>query len=122
MKQLLSRTRRSDVTFRRNGRITICARSAKAIGLRPGDSINILADGPEYFLYAVHHDNSDAGHVARVHRSNGPVGSFVANSVDLCRSLLSSVGIAADRASFFTGVPLLRAGRTLLPIITTNPL
>ena len=41
MIKLLQRTRRPDITFCRNGRISITARVVRLLSLQPGDSINI---------------------------------------------------------------------------------
>ena len=43
MIKLLERTRRPDITFSRNGRISITARVVRLLSLQPGDSINVAS-------------------------------------------------------------------------------
>lgn len=50
MQSLLPITRRPDVTFYANGRIDVTSRIVKMLGIKPGDVIDIAADGKEYYL------------------------------------------------------------------------
>lgn len=121
MTQLITTTRRSDITFCRDGRIYITAAVAAALKLRPGDSINIFADNGEYYIFAV--PNTDNGrHHAKVYATKRGGRNFRAISVKLSRRLLDSCGITAQRAAFATGNAICLFGRTYIPIITKHPL
>ncbi|GEM_PF-957903 len=121
MKQLISTTRRPDITFCRDGRIHITAAVAAALQLQPGDSINVYADDGEFYVFAV----PNAGHGrfhARIYPTKQGCRNFRANSARLARRLLDACGISAHYAAFATGNPICLFGRTYIPIITKHPL
>lgn len=120
MINLLENTRRHDITFFRNGRIIICARIVRALGLSPGDTINVALKDNEYLLYAVH--NIIGRHQARCYPTKRGSHNFCANSIKLCRSLLDSCGISSSRASFMAGEPIILQSKKYIPIITAHPL
>lgn len=138
MKKLLEHTRRPDISFNRNGTIRITARVARILSLCPGDTINIAVsnggnpDQPahgatrtspaEYLLYATHHVNNTGRHEAQCYPTKTGSKNFCANSVRLCRSLLDSVGVKADKASFMIGEAFERGDTTYLAIITRQSL
>ena len=51
MKSLITNSRRHDITFRSDGRIDISAHIARKLSLAPGDVIDIVEDGGEWYLY-----------------------------------------------------------------------
>ena len=71
MKSILTRTRRHDLTFYRNGRIDITSRVAKMLGLTAGDVIDIAIEGMEYYLYVAHNGTDITGrHEAQLYATN----------------------------------------------------
>lgn len=122
MYKLLEQTRRPDITFQLNGIIRITARVARILSLRPGDAINIIVTDGEYLLYAVHHDNLIGRYEAQCYRSKRGGENYCANSVSLCRSMLSIVGSRNNRVSFMVGESTERSGVVYVPIITFKPL
>lgn len=122
MIKLLEHTRRPDITFCRNGRILITARVARILSLRPGDTINVACLDREYLLYAVRHDNNVGRHVAQCYPTKKRSRNYCANSVELCRSMLSIAGVSTDRVSLMAGEPITRNETVYLPIITQCPL
>lgn len=122
MDKLIENTRRPDISFCRSGRIMITARVADILDIHPGDSINISAGNGEYLLHAVRHLNSLGRHVAQCYPTNRRSRNFCANSVRLCRAILSAAGVNSARAAFITGEPIKHDSITYLPIITKHPL
>lgn len=49
--EILSKCRRHDVAFHRNGRIDVSAFAAMRLGLRPGDAINVANVKGRLYLY-----------------------------------------------------------------------
>ena len=89
MKHLLGNTRRHDITFCADGRIEISARVSKALGINPGDVIDIAVDdrGFEVYLY-VKHKNPPGRHKAQCYVTNSRTKrchSLRAHSVEICR-------------------------------------
>lgn len=121
MKQLISTTRRPDISFCRDGRIQITASVATALHLQPGDSINVYADAGEFYVFAVPNKGLGRFH-ARIYPTKRGGRNFRANSARLSRRLLDACGITAHRAAFATGNPICLFGRTYIPIITKHPL
>lgn len=122
MVKLLEHTRRPDITFCRNGRILITARVARILSIRSGDTINIALSDGEHLLYAVHHDKAIGRHVARCYPTKKRSRNFCANSVELCRAVLSIAKVSTDRVSLMAGEPITRNDTVYLPIITRCPL
>lgn len=122
MKTLLEHTRRPDITFCRNGRISITARVARILSLAQGDSINIAYGGGELLLFALRHHESIGRHIARCFPTKKGSNNLSANSVQLCRSVLSLANVRSDRASFMVGEAFERNHTLYLPIIIKCPL
>lgn len=62
MKSLLGTVRCSDVIFRADGRFVLKARVVRALNISPGDVVDVLSDGCEYYLYiACHADRALCG-------------------------------------------------------------
>lgn len=121
MKSLLGIARRSDVVFRANGHFDLAARVVRTLGISPGDAVDVLSDGVEYYLYVSHRagDSSCGRFEARVFPSKSKSGSlhFRGSSARLCRAMLSACH-ASGKASFPCGETLVdNSGRHLLSII-----
>ena len=122
MIKLLEHTRRPDITFCRNGRILITARVARLLSLRPGDSLNVAYINREYLIYAVHRENNIGRHVAQCYPTKKHSRNYCANSVELCRSILSIANVTTDRVSLMAGEPVNLNDTVYIPIITQCPL
>lgn len=111
MKHLLGNTRRHDVTFNVDGRIEISAAVTKALGLKPGDVIDIALDdtGRECYLYVKHRaENLSGRHKAQCHVTNGRLAqcnSLRAHSVEICRQILGMNGCAGNQVRLPVGDP-----------------
>lgn len=119
--QSLLRTvaRRPDVIFRANGQFDLTARTVRALDISPGDVVDVLSDGYEYYLYVARHsENATCGRFeARVHPSNRNGMHFRGSSSRLCKAILSACN-AVDKAALPCGDIIIDAqGRRLLPII-----
>lgn len=119
MQSLLNTTRRADIIFHRSGRIDMAAWVARALALRPGDSIDITADGVEYYLRVVHRvaDTPAGRYNARCYPSNRQGHHYRASSRQLCAAVLRicSQDVCARLP---VGPPIERDGDTWLPLIT----
>lgn len=125
MFNLLTHTRRPDVSFNRNGKIRLTARVVRMLSMSPGDSINIAVNDGEYLLHSTPHDADETlrRFEAKCYPSKRGGGKhYCANSVRLCRSLLEAIGSHADKVSFNVGEALTISGTLYLPIITLKPL
>lgn len=128
MENLLSNTRRPDISFYRNGRIDISACVVKALELQRGDSIGITTDGYEYLLYVAHRGGNgrfDAMCIpTNVKKSTN---SFRAHSVRLSRAVRQAVP-AGRPVGDVLRLPTGKAYHsktldcTVVPLITHNPL
>lgn len=123
MIKLLEHTRRPDISFsRKRGTIRITARVARVLAMRPGDSINIAVSNGEYLLHAIHLVNNIGRHEAQCYPTKKGSNNYCAYSVRLCRSLLDSVGVKAEKAAYMVGKAFVRDDTTYIPIITLHPL
>lgn len=122
MIKLLECTRRPDITFARNGRISITAKVVHQLSLQPGDSINVAFYDGEYYLFAVRHANAVGRHIAQCYPTKKGSHNYCANSVTLCRLMLGNCKIREQRASFMVGKEETRNGEVYLPIIYKMPL
>ena len=122
MIKLLEHTRRPDITFRRDGRISIAARVARILSIRPGDNLNIATDGDECLLFAIPGKERSGRHVASCYPSKKGGYNLRANSTALCRAMLELSRIEGDRAAFSCGDPIIKEGRLYIPIINKMPL
>lgn len=121
MKTMLNNTRRHDITFNVDGRIEISARATRALGLHPGDVIDIAIDerSREVYLYIKH--RAPAGrHKAQCYRTGKgrTCNSLRAFSVDICRQVLDMRGYSCTQAKLPVGDPITVDGiNKALPII-----
>lgn len=123
MIKLLEHNRRPDISFsRKRGTICITARVARVLALRPGDAINIAVSNGEYYLHAVHITNGIGRFEAQCWPTKKGSGNYCASCVRLCRSLLDSVGVKADKVAYMVGQAFERDSTTYVPIITLHPL
>jgi hypothetical protein len=121
MRSILDNTRRSDVTFYKDGRIDITAHVATDLRLQEGDVIDIAYDDEgEYFLYIKKKGTSLLGrHEAQCRATNrrGKVcHNFRAYSRRLCREVLRLNG-NKDRARLIAGTLVENELGKALPII-----
>ena len=108
MERLLGNTRRPDVSFYKNGRIDITARTARLIDLRAGDVVDVAIDGGEYYLYArVKADKAAGRHeaVCRATNSGPRCRNLRAYSRRLCDKVLKAAGTQGS-ARLPVGEPL----------------
>lgn len=122
MLKLLEQTRRPDITFSRNGRISITARIARILSLSPGDCINIAFHQGECYLFASRTDHSIGRHIAKCYPTKKGFNNYCANSVTLCRLMLDRCGVSNQQASFMVGREEKKEGEVYLPIIYKKPL
>lgn len=120
MKHLLENTRRHDITFNADGRIEISARATKALGIKPGDVIDIAVDelGREVYLY-VRHRQPAGRHKAQCYTTGKgrTCNSLRAHSVEICRKVLDMRGFSATQARLPVGDPVDIQGVKALPLI-----
>lgn len=122
MTNILSQTRRPDITFARSGRIQISARVARLLSLSIGDAINIATDNGEYLLYVQNRASQMIGsHIATCYPSKKGSHHYRANSVALCNAILDIDRIPIQ-ASYYVGSPYCINGTKYLPIITKRAL
>lgn len=124
MRNMLDNTRRHDITFNSDGRIEISARASKALGLHPGDVIDIAIDerSRECYLFVKHRAERLSGrHKAQVYVTNSRIrncNSLRAHSVEICRQVLDMRGFSDTQARLPVGDPVEITGMgKALPII-----
>lgn len=86
-RKVISATRRSDITFHRDGRIDITAHVAKILDMHDGDVINIAEVGDrftEHFLYVARRAQETCGRHAATCRPVKNGGNYLRT---YCRSL-----------------------------------
>lgn len=121
MKSLIGIVRRSDVVFRSSGRFDIKSHAVRALNMSPGDVVDVLSDGNEYFLYvACRPKNVLCGRFeAQVFPSNKRKNGlhFRGFSARLCKAMLTASN-AVNKAALPCGEIIIdEHGRHLLPII-----
>lgn len=121
MLKLLVNTRRPDITFHCNGRIHITARVTRMLSIRPGDTINIAHDNGEFLLFATHHSGSGR-HAAQCYPTKKGSQNYCANSVTLCKMMMTIANVTSGRAAFMVGEKVYDNYIIYLPIITSRPL
>ncbi len=126
MTDLISNTRRPDVSFYSNGRVDITARVAKELRIETGDVINISTDGYEYLLYVkMKADNVRGAHEAVCYpTSRRNTHNFRAHSIRLARAVIDIVGVHLGEARLPVGKSYFskELGSIVVPLITRNPL
>lgn len=94
------KNRKPAMTVKAGGRIIVMAWATKALGLEPGDAINLWEEGSEVYLYGI--KNPSDYYRARLYKSNKDSRiSFKCCSSDLCRYILDKMG--GDRCSVAGG-------------------
>ena len=124
MTTLLTNTRRPDISFHANGRIDITARTAKLLGLKPGDVIDIAVDSNEYLLY-VRHRAAVGRHEAQCYRTNRR--SVVCNNLRAYSRRLCDIILAMHHGAQDVRLPVGELQQhaelgAVLPIIIRNNL
>lgn len=120
MENLVSATRKHDITFHRSGRIDISARLAKLLSLAPGDSVMIAKDCGEYYIYVSHRaSQSDMPYRGKVYHANSNGDACRLQFKPLALEVIKQCGCTANVLRLPTGSPR----RTMLsdvsvPIIT----
>ena len=97
MRSILGNSRKSDLTFWRDGHIDIRARVSRALDLKAGDVIDIaMGEGfnPDCYLYARRKGDQTTGrHEGLCRAVNGPRSRYLrANSRQLTRFVLQRMG------------------------------
>lgn len=128
MENLVSNTRRPDITFHANGRIDISANIVKALDLKRGDSISVTTDGYEYLLYVAHRAGTGRFDAMCIPSNvKKTTNNFRAHSVRLVKAVRNI--IPAERN--IGDILRLPAGKAyyskaldckVVPLITLNPL
>ncbi len=96
--EILSKCRKADVAFHRNGRIEVSAFAASRIGLRPGDAINVANVKGRHYLYIACKAESMRGLFRNICR--GTKGhSMRAYSVGLASAMIPEGEVCARYAS-----------------------
>lgn len=122
IRSILGNTRRPDITIHASGQIDITAYIAETLDLQEGDSIDILTDGVEYYLYvAARKTNASGRHHALCRPSKAGSRHFRAYSRPLVTAILSQCG-SRKHAAFTIGLPTLINGHKAIPIITRHPI
>lgn len=120
MKSLLGKVRRPDVIFRDDGHFDLTARVVRELNIGPGDVVDVLNDGCEYYLYVRCHASQTSGgrFEAQVFPSNRKGGKhYRGSSARLCKAILSISG-ATKKVCLPCGTAITDSeGRCLLPII-----
>lgn len=119
MKSLLGTVRKSDVIFRASGLFDLTARVVRALGISPGDVVDVLSDDSEYYLYVACHHADNGRYEAQVFPSKrkSSCKHYRGSSSRLCKAMLS-VSHAKEKAALPCGPVMIDSqGRRLLPII-----
>lgn len=119
MKNLIQ-TRRRDVSFRRSGLISISAHVAKALNITPGDTINVVEDGANYYFSVTHRSGSGSftpRFTATVWSAKRGSRYLRAHSKPLCEAMLDVCRIDGAVVHIPVGYPIPEQG-DMLPLIT----
>ncbi|MBD5314655.1 MAG: hypothetical protein HDS08_00560 [Bacteroides sp.] len=119
MKSILGTVRRSDIIFRANGHFDVTARVVRALNISPGDAVDVLSDGIDYFLYVSRHvgEASWGRFEAQVYPSCKRGKHFRGSSIRLCKAMLEASGADKKAALPCGEVVKDKDGRLLMPII-----
>ena len=121
MQSILGNTRKTDITFRADGRIDIAARVASLLSLHKGDVIDVLDGGGELYLYVKLHAPTVGRHEAACFPTHARSRHFRAWSKRLCRAMICKSGSGKGRVALSVGSPARLPGmQTALPIIYGN--
>lgn len=119
MNNILKTTRRPDISFYPDGRIDITARVTKALSLQPGDVIDILTDGVEFYLYIKYKKALGRHHAQLFPTNKGMCNNLRAHSVALTKAIGAVISLPAR---LMAGKPISSEYGTIIPIITKKSL
>lgn len=120
--RILGQTRRSDISFHLSGKIELSSRIVRALGISPGDVIDIMTSNAEFYLFVALRAASACGrHEAACYPSNRSGRHYRASSVRLCRAILARIP-NDGHARFPAGDPTEINGIKAIPIITKRSL
>ncbi|MBE6336254.1 MAG: hypothetical protein E7066_06230 [Lentimicrobiaceae bacterium] len=120
MKSLLGNTRKPDLTFHSSGKIDITSSVVSCLRLSAGDTIDIMTDGEEFYLYVKHRAPMASRCKGRVHKSGMYGSHFRAWSVRLCKIILAECN-ANDIVRLSVGEKITdEKYGNMLPIITKH--
>ena len=93
MKSILPTSRKHDISFHASGKIDISAHIAWKLSLAPGDVIDIVQSGGEWYLYVKFRAGTYAGrHVGAVWSTAHGKGTFRTWSKSMCKTVLAAAG------------------------------
>lgn len=103
--------RRHDITFKRNGEISLCKRLADELGVAFGDKVNFVQDGCEFLV-------CKAPWGARLRKANKGGGYLRCNSKAVAEMVIPD---GEECVAFRTGDAVIRDGKTYVYILTRQP-
>lgn len=120
MVSLLGTIRRSDVIFRANGQFDIKSRVVRALQMAPGDSVDVLFDGCNFYLYVARKaDGANQGsYEAQCFPTKHAGTHFRGYSVRLCRAVLSACGHSRKVTLACGELTVNATGQKLISLIT----
>lgn len=121
MLSLLGHNRRADIAFATNGCIDISAKVAKALSLHNGDTIDVLCNGYDYYLYVRNHAPEIGRYEAQCRQSNRRGHHFRAYSARLC-AIMRRVCHADGKICLPIGETVQADGKTYVSLITKHNL
>ncbi len=123
MQSILGNTRKTDITFRSDGRIDISAHVSKVLALQRGDVIDLLDGDGELYMYVKFHAPTVGRHEATCFPTHPNSRHFRAWSKRLCRAMIHASGSRLSKVELSVGTTVELAGvGTALPIIYRNVL
>lgn len=118
MQSILGNTRKTDITFRSDGRIDISAHVSKVLALQRGDVIDLLDGDGELYMYVKFHAPTVGRHEATCFPTHPNSRHFRAWSQKLCRYVIRASGSHLGKVELGVGSPTsLPAIGMALPII-----
>lgn len=93
MKSILPNSRKHDISFHASGKIDISAHIARKLSLAPGDVIDIVQSGGEWYLYVKLRAGTYAGrHEGHVWATANGKGTFRTCSKAMTKVVLAAAG------------------------------
>lgn len=113
-------SRLPDVTVYPDGKINIAARIVHALGISPGDVIDVHSEPPELYIYIRHRKGQFVGrHTGVCKFPNGRRGTMRTYSKRIAAKILAAITPApTDKTPLPCGNLEIRHGTPLIPIIT----
>lgn len=94
MKSILTNSRKHDISFHASGKIDISAHIARKLSLAPGDVIDIVQSGSEWYLYVKLRAGTYAGrHEGHVWSTANGKGTFRTCSKAITTAVLTAAGV-----------------------------